>query len=407
MIGEQDILEEGFKPLKKMPTEPIYLNNKGNAMNKMSAYTEIKAKAGYDTSSFMMMEKKRGKLLERSNSFIGQRYPVVSRDEVGCIIVVDPFSTGAHLALAVVEAGYKCGNLLSTWNSPVASLVQEGLVMPEFAITIQHNSEDFDDNMAINETVNNIKALPFPIIAVIAGAETGVSLADAVSDRLKLRSNGEESSLLRRNKYAMGEAIRQAGLRAVKQKLCTSLEEVENFIATLDGSTIVLKPVQSAGSDDVFMCENFEEAATAFSRIYLKINGLGMRNDSVLVQEFLSGKEYVIDQVSKDGIHKLCALWEYDKRQVNGAAFVYHGSKLLDPSNSVGQELIAYASNVLDALSISHGPSHMECIFTNTGPCLVEVGSRCQGGNLSFFLLHYLSESIRFIFFFFKFTHVS
>ena len=132
-----------------------------------------------------------------------------------------------------------------------------------------------------------------------------------------------------------------------------------------------------------------------------------MRNDSVLVQEFLSGKEYVIDQVSKDGIHKLCALWEYDKRQVNGAAFVYHGSKLLDPSNSVGQELIAYASNVLDALSISHGPSHMECIFTNTGPCLVEVGSRCQGGNLSFFLLHYLSESIRFIFFFFKFTHVS
>ena len=35
---------------------------------------------------------------------------------------------------------------------------------------------------------------------------------------------------------------------------------------------------------------------------------------------------------------------------------------------------------VLDALGIMHGPSHMEIMYTDTGPCLVEVGSRCQGG---------------------------
>ena len=86
----------------------------------------------------------------------------------GCIIVVDPFSTGAHLALSIMKAGYKCGSLLSIWNSPVASLVQEGLVMPEFAVTIQHNDEDADQNKAIDETVEKIRSLPFPVLAVLS-----------------------------------------------------------------------------------------------------------------------------------------------------------------------------------------------------------------------------------------------
>ena len=36
---------------------------------------------------------------------------------------------------------------------------------------------------------------------------------------------------------------------------------------------------------------------------------------------------------------------------------------------------------VLDSLGIKQGPSHMEIMYDEaTGPCLVEVGSRCQGG---------------------------
>ena len=114
-------------------------------------------------------------------------------------------------------------------------------------------------------------------------------LADAVSDRMGLRTNGETKSPLRRNKYAMGEAVRAAGVRAVKQKLCVSVEEVKMFIASLDEPLCVLKPVQSAGSDDVFLCNDEDEAITAFNRIYKTVNGLGQLNEDVLVQEYLSG----------------------------------------------------------------------------------------------------------------------
>lgn len=56
-----------------------------------------------------------------------------------------------------------------------------------------------------------LQDLPFPILAVIPGAETGVELADQLSSRLGLRSNGTSQSIARRNKYYMGETVRAAG----------------------------------------------------------------------------------------------------------------------------------------------------------------------------------------------------
>jgi biotin carboxylase len=148
----------------------------------------------------------------------------------------------------------------------------------EYSASLQFNDLNPNKEEALNNAIDEIKALPFPIIAVIPGAETGVELADMLSDRMGLRSNGSEGSIARRNKYHMGEKVRQAGVRAVKQKLCRSLEEIQTFLCTLPGGggpgamkgvplKCVVKPVLSAGSDDVFLCNNKEDAIIAFSKI--------------------------------------------------------------------------------------------------------------------------------------------
>merc|ERR1740129_1844709 len=105
---------------------------------------------------------------------------------------------------------------------------------------------------------------------------------------------------------------------------------------------------------------------------------LGSSNPAVLVQEFLKGKEYVVDHVSLDGVHKTMMLWVYDKRPTNGSQFVYYGMKPVeDPALS--NILIAYIRKVLDALKIKHGPTHGEVMMTADGPCLVEMNCRCAG----------------------------
>jgi hypothetical protein len=77
-----------------------------------------------------------------------------------------------------------------------------------------------------------------------------------------------------------------------------------------------------------------------------KVNKLGTVNHTVLAQEFLTGKEYVIDHVSRDGMHKLVAIWEYDKRPVNGAAFVYYGERLMKSNDPKMQQMVIYAEKV-------------------------------------------------------------
>ena len=66
----------------------------------------------------------------------------------------------------------------------------------------------------------------------------------------------------------------------------------------------------------MFLCSSQADVKTAFETINGKVNGLGSVNEGALVQEFLDGTEYVIDTVSRDGVHKVIAIWEYDKRCV-------------------------------------------------------------------------------------------
>lgn len=102
-----------------------------------------------------------------------------------------------------------------------------------------------------------------------------------------------------------------------------------------------------------------------------------------LVQEFAAGTEYAIDIVSKDGHHKIAALWRYDKRQANGAPFVYFATELVDAQTPEGRIVCDYAMKALDALGLKHGLTHSEFIVDEEGARLVEVNCRQHNTNFA------------------------
>lgn len=77
----------------------------------------------------------------------------------------------------------------------------------------------------------------------------------------------------------------------------------------------------------------------------------------------------------------LLSVWVYDKRPANGAAFVYFGMLPVDSGSTEAKLLVNYCHKVLDALALKNGPAHVEIIMTPSGPCLVEVNCRAQGGD--------------------------
>ena len=296
----------------------------------------------------------------------------------GYVVVVDTFTTGAMVAHRFYCAGYGIICLLS--SNKLGHLLE---LMPDdinlqFAATIIS-----EENESLDSLVGRIlTSVDGEVSLVVAGAETGVELADSLSEHMGLVSNGSHFSKARRDKFTMGETVRAAGVRAVRQLKASTWSKVEAYLAEWnpDPFKVILKPVDSAGSDGVTLCKSMDDAKKAFGDIIGKVNALGIVNEQLLVQEYLEGTEYVVDMVSRDGEHKCVAVWEYDRRPVNGAGFVCFGQKLL----TVGEEprvaaLIAYQKKVITALGIRYGPTHGEVKWHQGEPVLVEVGARCHG----------------------------
>ncbi len=289
------------------------------------------------------------------------------------VAIVDPFSTGEVVAEQVKKHGYGVVLVYSQEKQDGSSVFCNKIDFMNAEVT-------FEGDVA--STSEQLKALG--VSHVIVGAESGVLLADQLMEAMQLNiRNPLKFSLARRSKYLQHEVVRAAGVRAAKQILATSWEQVEAFMTEWNPTPfkVIVKPNQSAGSDDVFLCTNMEETKAAFNCINGAINMVGEQNDGVLVMEFLQGEEYVIDSVSREGERKVVGIWKYDKRCANGQFNVYHGMEMVPVESAFERELVEYSCSILDALEIFNGPAHMEVIITPSGPCLVEVGARCHGGH--------------------------
>jgi biotin carboxylase len=219
---------------------------------------------------------------------------------------------------------------------------------------------------------------------VVAGSEWGVNLADQLSEALGLASNGARLTHARRNKFMMAQAVTRRGLRTPRQFCAGHVEQLLAWVRRNDCWPIVVKPPHSMSSEGVCLCGSETEVAQAFARLSGKVNKLGLVNETVLVQEFLEGPEYIVDTVSSAGQHRLIAIWKYTKQTAQpGLIGSFETKELLDREGDLARRLFEYASGVLDALEISYGPGHCEIVLVDGEPYLLELGARTHGGELA------------------------
>jgi len=243
--------------------------------------------------------------------------------------------------------------------------------------------EKYDDRIIFTGDMEAMIATikkKYEVVAVLAGQEPGVELADALSEQLGLVStNGTKKSAARRDKYEMVKAIAEAGLAAPKFIKSSDLSEILEWIPSNTDYPVVLKALRSAGTDGVYISRNERELREAFAKLIGSTSIYDDVNNAILVESFLKGEEYVVNAVSKDGTHYVTDVWMYQKRFIPGHGNVYDKEMLQAADLPEIQQLIEYNAKVLDALQINNGPSHAEIMLTPEGPVLVEVGARISG----------------------------
>lgn len=191
--------------------------------------------------------------------------------------------------------------------------------------------------------------------AVLCGSDGGLACAERLQHvLLPARSNGIDAG--RRDKFSANEQLRSNGLPIARQAAPASWEAAKEFLEQLQQEQAaagvgelraVLKPRRGTASKGVFVARSLGAARDQFgvlSRSHVCIDTSEVDSDSrVVVQELLDGDEWIVDSVSRDGEHKIVALWRYDKGPANGAPFVYFCAELMAGSGEAESALMDYA----------------------------------------------------------------
>ncbi|ADU72825.1 ATP-grasp domain-containing protein [Pantoea sp. At-9b] len=215
-------------------------------------------------------------------------------------------------------------------------------------------------------------------LAIIPGNESAVMLADKLAWHIEPDGNNPDTTSLRRDKYLMNEAVGRAGLKVTPQTFSHDPEVLKKWFRQLGKPKVVVKPLDSAGSDDVYICTNEKQIETAVLAITGKQNSMHNHNHNALIQQFIDGTEYVVNTVSLNGIHKVTDVWRVSKRLTDGRN-LYDYDDLCNPVDAEVHQCIAYTLRVLDATGIVKGAGHTELILTSEGPVLLEVAARASG----------------------------
>ncbi|MGY3802583.1 ATP-grasp domain-containing protein [Pigmentibacter ruber] len=294
-----------------------------------------------------------------------EKYNSQSQD---IICIVDAYSTGKKLAYEFNKYGKKCIHIKST------SREEEELKRNEFIEELTYTGNLFSLKDELKK---------FNPEFIIAGSEMGVELADKLSEIFNIQKcNNPLSTTLRRNKYFMHEKLKEWNLKAIKQFKSKNVLEIMNWAEINKKWPVVVKPLNSAASDGVTICANTNEIEQAFSRIMYQENKLGIKNEEVLIQEYIEGTQYFVNTVSWNGKHYISDIWKQNRRRLKDRAFLFESMSLCDSDGKIEIELIEYTKKVLDALELSHGAAHNEIMFTKDGPILIELNARLMGASI-------------------------
>jgi hypothetical protein len=283
-------------------------------------------------------------------------------------VLVDGYTVGGLLAPFFNANGYDCIHIQSQKD-----------VTPIYAATFVRSN--FIDSILYEGRLDIIlnKLSIYNVKAVIPSAESGVLLADMLNEALNITtSNGMLHSNARRNKYDMVQCLKTSNIPHAKSFHSNSLPDIIQWVQKNNLNKLVLKPLSSAGTYGVTVCNNLHEVGIAFDSILNQKNLFLETNTSVMVQEFLFGQEYIINTASWNGLHKVIDIWRKFKNIVDGAP-VNDYSEMVSPLEDDYKILQEYVFKVLNSLGIKYGAGHSEVMMKEHSPILIETAARIIG----------------------------
>ncbi|MCG8459927.1 MAG: ATP-grasp domain-containing protein, partial [Holophagales bacterium] len=221
------------------------------------------------------------------------------------------------------------------------------------------------------EAVKKIQRLAW-VDRLEATVEAHIMAAARVREARGIPGISVETSHLCRDKPAMKEALRKAGIPCAQSTGTDDPEEVREFVAAI-GYPVILKPRDAAGAAGTYRCNDDDELEQAMAEI-----GVG-RGPSVAVEEFIEGHEGFFDTICIGGkiahhfiTHYYPGVLEAMRTRWISPQFIATNRVEADSYD----EVRIMGKKVIQALGIGTSATHMEWFFGPKGLKFSEIGCR-------------------------------
>ena len=209
-----------------------------------------------------------------------------------------------------------------------------------------------------------------------ATIEAHTLAAAQVRELCTIPGTSVRTAYLCRDKPAMKQALREAGVPTALSAAASSAAEVRAF-ATEVGFPLILKPRAAAGASGTVRVESAPELEHALS----ELGGSGA--ESIAVEEFVEGHEGFYDTISIDGrpVYDFVSHYYPNVLEAMRERWISPQFVATNRIDSVPdyEQVRALGRRVVEALGIGTSATHMEWFFGPRGLRFSEIGCRPPG----------------------------
>lgn len=213
------------------------------------------------------------------------------------------------------------------------------------------------------------------ISAIVATTENIIEVAGQLRSRFGIQGMQRNQAEAVRNKWIMKEIARQHGIQSPVTKIASSIHEFEACIQEI-GFPLIIKPIAGWATIKTYKISNIDQ----FNEF---VEDWKINSHSMLVEEFISGREFHVDSIVSQSVVEFTSVSEY----LYNCLDVIENNKPLGSiaySNLDQQDIVkkleAFNQSVIQALGITNAVCHAEMFVMSNGEIYFgEIAARIGG----------------------------
>lgn len=205
--------------------------------------------------------------------------------------------------------------------------------------------------------------------------EAHIMAAAAVREATGIPGTSVETAFLCRDKPAMKEALRRAGVPCAQSTRASSVQEARDFVASV-GYPVIIKPPAGAGASATYRVDDDQ-------RLELVMQECGLADGrAVAVEEFIEGHEGYLDTLAINGEVGHEFITHYYPNVLTAMRERWISPQMVTTNRVAApgyEEVREMARKVIKVLDIGTSATHMEWFAGPRGLRFSEIGCRPPG----------------------------